>query len=795
MAEFQLSAELRGHEKDVRSVVFPSPDLVVSGSRDSTTVLWRKVADKFTKSSTLPGQHYVNSLSYFSAAQSNSPDGLLVRGFGDNLIEINNPNTPEDDHKRLLVGHAGNVCALDVSPDGSYLVSGSWDAKSLVWSTKTWDPELSLVHGEEGKAVWAALSYSKDVVITACADTFIRIFHLPSSTGSFQEVSPYRKLSNDDVVRALCRFPAGVRHPTGADFASAGNDSIIKLWKIDGTQVASLYGHESFIYSLAPLPTGELVSSGEDRTVRVWRGKTCVQAITLPAISVWQVAVCQENGDIAAGTSDGVVRIFTRSPERAADPGTISEFDAAVQHATVKGTKVDRKDVKTREWLQTAKGTKHKQVTMVLEDDESIAAYQWSEATDEWTKIGTVVDSEEAVQKRKKVEYQGKEYDYVFDVDTEDGKPPHKLPYNLGDDTYQAATKFLNDNSLPMSYLEAVAAFIRENTAEARQSGDGASGTAKTPVDDPTTRYLPHTTYLNLTQSKLEPAFRRLKESNNKEIQAGNKHIAMNPDDVNRLEALVDLLSRPSRTTIPAETIDVVFRLLTQWPYGSRLPVLDMLRCMAARPGLASFPQWRRYGNAIGIALRSALDQEQYGIDSAGGSATFTLEDVRWDDVNPNSLMMALRTITNLFGSTEGRAMVSKDAGTVVGLMGRIAGISGQTPFGTSNANVQTALITTAFNYACLAYNERQGPIPQRSIDTSLLSHLLKIAAAVARDQSADEILFRAVMTIGMILSCGREGTQSMQRSELEAVAEQAQRKSQDVRVKGVLAECKKIIG
>jgi phospholipase A-2-activating protein len=363
----------------VRSVIFPSPDLVVSGSRDSTTVLWRKAADKFTKSSTLPAQHYVNSLSYFPAAQSNSPDGLLVRGFGDNLIEINNPNTPEDDYKRLLVGHAGNVCALDVSPDGSYLVSGSWDAKSIVWSTKTWDPEMSLVHGEEGKAVWAVLSYSKDVVITACADTFIRIFHLPSPTGSFQEVSPYRKLNNDDVVRALCRFPAGVRHPTGADFASAGNDSVIKLWKIDGTQIASLYGHESFIYSLAPLPTGELVSSGEDRTVRVWRGKTCVQTITLPAISVWQVAVCQENGDIAAGTSDSVVRIFTRSPERVADPSTISEFDAAVQHATVKGNKVDRKDVKPREWLQTAKGTKHKQVTMVLEDDESIAAYQWSD--------------------------------------------------------------------------------------------------------------------------------------------------------------------------------------------------------------------------------------------------------------------------------------------------------------------------------------------------------------------------------------------------------------------------------
>ena len=45
-----------------------------------------------------------------------------------------------------------------------------------------------------------------------------------------------------------------------------------------------------------------------------------------------------------------------------------------------------------------------------------------------WQKIGEVVD---AVGSGRKQLYEGKEYDYVFDVDIQDGVPPLKLPYNV----------------------------------------------------------------------------------------------------------------------------------------------------------------------------------------------------------------------------------------------------------------------------------------------------------------------------------------------------------------------------
>jgi phospholipase A-2-activating protein len=53
---------------------------------------------------------------------------------------------------------------------------------------------------------------------------------------------------------------------------------------------------------------------------------------------------------------------------------------------------------------------------------------KWDNASMVWQKIGDVVD---AVGQGRKQLYQGKEYDYVFDVDIQDGVPPLKLPYNV----------------------------------------------------------------------------------------------------------------------------------------------------------------------------------------------------------------------------------------------------------------------------------------------------------------------------------------------------------------------------
>ncbi len=107
--------------------------------------------------------------------------------------------------------------------------------------------------------------------------------------------------------------------------------------------------------------------------------------------------------------------------------------------------------------------------------------------TSGWQKIGDVVD---AVGSGRKQLYEGREYDYVFDVDIQDGVPPLKLPYNASgeqiittstlrastysvtENPYNAAQRFLQNNDLPLSYLDQVVQFIEKNSASVNIGGD-----------------------------------------------------------------------------------------------------------------------------------------------------------------------------------------------------------------------------------------------------------------------------------------------------------------------------------
>ncbi|CAH1990156.1 unnamed protein product [Acanthoscelides obtectus] len=103
----------------------------------------------------------------------------------------------------------------------------------------------------------------------------------------------------------------------------------------------------------------------------------------------------------------------------------------------------------------------------MIRENGGVMAYSWVEEGDtgHWEKIGDVMGGVENKEGEKK-KYEGKEYDFVFSVDVEDGKPPLKLPFNKGDDPYVAAHAFLEKHFLPADYLEQVVDFILKNSNE-----------------------------------------------------------------------------------------------------------------------------------------------------------------------------------------------------------------------------------------------------------------------------------------------------------------------------------------
>ena len=76
--------------------------------------------------------------------------------------------------------------------------------------------------------------------------------------------------------------------------------------------------------------------------------------------------------------------------------------------------------------------------------------------------------------------HEGKEYDFVFTVELDEGGTL-KLPYNRTDDPYTAAQAFLTRHQIPQDRLDEVAKFIIRN------AGAGGGGGADPAYVDPFT--------------------------------------------------------------------------------------------------------------------------------------------------------------------------------------------------------------------------------------------------------------------------------------------------------------------
>ncbi|CAJ2503355.1 Uu.00g107490.m01.CDS01 [Anthostomella pinea] len=775
MSDFKLSAQLAAHDADVRDVCFPAPDLVLSASRDHTVRAWKRTSTSlpnFEPSITNQGSEFVNSLTYLPPS-SELPDGLVVSGGTDTIIDVRTAtSTPADNAERLLIGHAHNICALAVVPGGKHIVSGSWDNTARIWSIGKWEVE-AVLGGHEG-AVWDVLPLSETIIVTGCADKNIRIYDLRNSVAG--EVAPQSTIHTPEVIRAICRVPQG--HPSGADVASASNDGVIRLWKLNGQQLGELRGHESFIYALAALPTGELVSSGEDRTVRIWRGSECVQTITHPAISVWTVDVCTANGDIVSGASDGVVRVFSRSSERAASSETLSHFEESVKASSIPQQQVgnvNKEKLPGPDFLQNKSGTKEGQVQMIKEENGSVTAHQWSMGQQQWINVGTVVDA--VGSSGRKVDYNGQSYDYVFDVAIEEGQPALKLPYNLSENPYTRAQKFIDDNELSPNYLDQVAQFLIKNTEGATigQDADESAGpdpygteSRYRPGEESTfsrTRAIPQREYLDITSAKYEPILKKILSVNSALVAAGRKELSLNPPAQDTISAVRQALEA-NKPLADADSVNLIVVMCTQWDYPDRLAPLDLFRCIATSPATAKFST-PSLGTPVQIAVSAALD----GIPSGG-------------QPNENCVMMAVRTIVNLFRTAEGRKLLAQpsEALRAISFIDRVLGIGGQPAIGPFNRNLLIALTTAMVNFAVLA-SKQLG-----KVTTNAQVRLLSALALVLQKQTDGEVVFRALIAAGTLITV--IGKAAPEAKSLSSSIASAKDRVSDPRVKEVADEC-----
>jgi phospholipase A-2-activating protein len=550
---YKLSASLVGHEDDVKAVVFHSRSAVASVSRDATLRLWNGENGHWKQNIIYNDSKYLNSLAW--------GDDLVACGGQNNTTMVLKPEEASTMAPLPFTGHTANVCSLDIN--FGVLISGSWDKDARVYDVTT--GELQYCLQGHTQSVWAVCVLSPTAVLTGSADKSIRLWEHGKTTKLFENV-------HSDAIRALCQV-------SSSSFASCSNDGTIKLWCFDNTKqpVKVLTGHTSFVYSIAVLPGSRLVSGGEDRSARVWDLKTgqCLQVITLPCISVWSVSTVPNDDqfdDIVVGGSDNIIRVFSKDVSRWASEEEIKHLNETVANTGLgrDQVSVDESQVSPSSVLKLP-GKKEGQVVMVRNElTGALEAHQWT--TGIWMKVGEVIEGAAGSGRDKKTQFKGGEYDYVFDVDITDGQPPLKLPYNVSENPYQVAQKFVEQHELPAAYVDDVAKFIIKNSSSVDLSSKPASdpyGTRYLPGTGSKTdfRILPFSDYVSLVSFQGETIVKAIRSIN-------ARHAALGDDDISSIENCLNGL-----TTSSAETLfRYVVKLTESWTGADVLPALDILR-------------------------------------------------------------------------------------------------------------------------------------------------------------------------------------------------------------------------
>ncbi|XP_073907786.1 phospholipase A-2-activating protein isoform X3 [Castor canadensis] len=685
-----------------------------------------------------------------------------------------------------LPGHEldvrGLVCCI--YPPGAF-VSVSRDRTTRLWAPDSPNRGFTEMHCMSGHSNFVSCVciipssdvYPHGLIATGGNDHNICIFSLDSP------MPLYILKGHKNTVCSLSSGKFGT-------LLSGSWDTTAKVWLNDKCMM-TLQGHTAAVWAVKILPeqglmlTGsadktiklwkagrcertfsDFVTTAEDRSLRIWKHGECAQIIRLPAQSIWCCCVL-DNGDIVVGASDGIIRVFTESEDRTASAEEIKAFEKELSQATIDSKTGDLGDINAeqlpgREHLNEA-GTREGQ-TRLIRDGEKVEAYQWSVSEGRWIKIGDVVGSSGATQRTSgKVLYEGKEFDYVFSIDVNEGGPSYKLPYNTSDDPWLAAYNFLQKNDLNPMFLDQVAKFIIDNTkgqmlgigntsfSDPFTGGGryvpGSSGSSNTlPTADPFTgagRYVPGSTSMGTAMAGVDPftgnsAYRSaasktvniyfpkkeavtFDQANPTQILGKLKELngtapeekKLTEDDLVLLEKILSLICNSSSEKPTAQQLQILWKAI-HWPEDIVFPALDVLRLSIKHPNV----------------------NENFCNEKEGAQFSSHLMNLLNPKGKPANQLLALRTFCNCFVGQAGQKLMMSQRES---LMSHAIELKSG-----SNKNIHVALATLTLNYSVCFHKDHN--IEGKAQCLSVISTILEVVQDL-------EAVFRLLVALGTLIS------------------------------------------
>jgi WD40 repeat protein len=211
------------------------------------------------------------------------------------------PDLPHPALSRVLTGHSGEVRALVVAPDASWLASADTDGEVRIWDPVTGTTRHTLT----GHTDWVrALVVAPDGSWLASADDHGKVRIWDPVTGTTR----HTLTGHTRGVSAL------VVAPDGSWLASADADGKVWIWDpVAGSARHTLTGHPGGVWVLVVAPDGSwLASAGAGGDVRIWDPVTGTtrDALTGHTLGVSALVVAPDGSWLASADDGGKVRIW-----------------------------------------------------------------------------------------------------------------------------------------------------------------------------------------------------------------------------------------------------------------------------------------------------------------------------------------------------------------------------------------------------------------------------------------------------------------------------------------------------
>ena len=250
----------------------------INPSSDATSIL----LNKFNASkpvSFMSHDDYVAALDF-------SPDGrYIASGSWDNTARVWDVNTGTEIAR---INHNGPITNVSFSPDGKYLLSGALgDQTTLLWEASTGKEVLNFQH----ESLSSAFSPNGKYIITGGYDGLARIWN--ASTGA--EIT---QIVHGGQVNTIAFSKDGQYIATGSA------DGSVHILKVGTWDEITLVYHDGNVTSVALAPNAKyLISGSDDRTARIWNVATGEEIARINHSDIVSSVSISDDGQFAAATS------------------------------------------------------------------------------------------------------------------------------------------------------------------------------------------------------------------------------------------------------------------------------------------------------------------------------------------------------------------------------------------------------------------------------------------------------------------------------------------------------------